>query len=64
MKECTNNCGYNPQAEKTKDHNAAVKPEAKKEEIKPAVHAPVFRAYDSPDPDTFLFDVMERVTSR
>lgn len=26
-------------------------------------HAPV-RVFDSPDPDTFLFDVMEKVTSR
>lgn len=64
MKKCTNNCGYNPQADETKDHNAAVKPEAKKEERKPAVHAPVLGTCDSPDPDTFLFEVMERVTSR
>ena len=63
MKECTNNCGYNPQAEENKDHNAAVKPEAKEEENTSAVHAPVFRAYDSPDPDTFLFHVMESIFS-
>lgn len=60
MKERKNNCSYKDKQQK----ESAKKSENKAENKTLSQRKPVVLDLGSPDPDTVLFDVMERICSR